>query len=146
LVLWSPLPNLVDEHGDVLKEGRFQHLAIANPKLAPYGAAARETLQKLGVWPQIRPKLVIGENIAQTHQFVSTGNAELGFVALSQIQGKGKLTGSDWLVPLSLYTPIRQDAVLLHAGKGNKAAEHFMQYLRSKPAKALIQSYGYDLP
>jgi molybdate transport system substrate-binding protein len=146
LVLWSAQPELVDNQGDILKEGNFARLAIANPKLAPYGAAARETLQKLGVWSQVQPKLVMGENIAQTHQFVSTGNAELGFVALSQIQGETKPTGSYWRVPASLHTPIRQDAVLLTRGKGNEAAEQFMHYLRSEPAKAIIESYGYGLP
>lgn len=146
LVLWSAQPELVDHHGDILKQGDFARLAIANPKLAPYGAAARETLQKLGVWSQVQPKLVMGENIAQTHQFVSTGNAELGFVALSQIQGEDKPTGSYWQVPGSLYTPIRQDAVLLARGKHNEAAKQLLQYLRSEPAKALIESYGYGLP
>lgn len=146
LVLWSAQPELVDHHGDILKQGDFARLAIANPKLAPYGAAARETLQKLGVWSQVQPKLVMGENIAQTHQFVSTGNAELGFVALSQIQGEDKPTGSYWQVPGSLHTPIRQDAVLLARGKHNEAAKQLLQYLRSEPAKALIESYGYGLP
>lgn len=146
LVLWSPLPKLVDSQGNILKEGKFRHLAIANPKLAPYGAAARDALQQLGIWRQLQPKLVIGENIAQAHQFVSTGNAELGFLAFSQIRGEDRSPGSEWLVPRSLYTPIRQDAVLLTQGKGNLAAEQFMYYLRTEPAKALIRSYGYHLP
>jgi molybdate transport system substrate-binding protein len=146
LALWSPLPEHVDDQASILKEGKFRRLAIANPKLAPYGAAAQETLQQLGIWSQLRRKLVIGENIAQTFQFVSTGNAEFGFVALSQILGQREPTGSYWLVPRSLYAPIRQDAVLLTEGRGNLAAEKFMHYLKSISAKALIQSYGYDLP
>lgn len=146
LALWSPRPGQVDGQGDVLAKGGFRRLAIANPKLAPYGAAARETLLGLGLWSEVQRRLVIGENIAQAHQFVSTGNADLGFVALSQIQGEDSPAGSYWLVPPALYAPIRQDAVLLEPGRGNKAAEQWMQYLRSEPAKDLIRSYGYELP
>lgn len=145
LALWSAQPALVDERGDVLRKGRFNRLAIANPKLAPYGAAAQETLEKLGLWGELRVKLVQGENIAQTFQFVSSGNAELGFVALSQLRDRGKeASGSFWLVPASLHSPLKQDAVLLVRAVRNPAARGFLGYLRSAPARDLIRSYGYE--
>lgn len=146
LALWSAKPGVVDGKGDVLKKGAFEHLAIANPRLAPYGAAAVETLNKLGLLGALQPKFVQGENIAQTFQFVGTGNAELGFVALSQVFEDGKLkSGSAWIVPSSLHAPIRQDAVVLEKGKDNPAAAALMKYLRSDAARAIIQSYGYAL-
>jgi molybdate transport system substrate-binding protein len=130
----------------VLKDGKFSHLALANPKTAPYGAAALEVLKNLGLLDALSPKFVQGENIAQTQQFIATGNAELGFVALSQVRKNGKLTGgSAWAVPDKLYTPIRQDAVILAKGKGNAAAAALMDYLQGDKAKAVIKSYGYDL-
>jgi molybdate transport system substrate-binding protein len=145
LVLWSAQRGLVDERGEVLRQGRFNRLAIANPKLAPYGAAAQETLEKLGLWGELRPKLAQGENIAQTLQFISSGNAELGFVALSQIRDAGKPTsGSHWLVPASLHAPLRQDAVLLARAERNPAAQGFLEYLRTAPARDLIRAYGYE--
>ena len=147
LVLWSPQANAVDGSGDVLKKNSLKRLAIANPKLAPYGAAAQQALEKLGVWPTLRGKLVLGENIAQTLQFVATGNADLGFVALSQILEGGKSpVGSHWLVPQALYEPIRQDAALLARANSNPAARAFLEYLRSAPARELIRAAGYDLP
>ena len=147
LALWSPAAGVVDSHGDVLRKGSFKRLAIANPRLAPYGAAARQTLEKLGVWPALEGRLVLGENIAQTLQFVSSGNVELGFVAFSQIQDGGKApAGSHWLVPQALYDPIRQEAVLLTRGSGNPAARTFLEFLRSPPARELIRASGYDLP
>lgn len=146
LVLWSPAPNLVDANGDVLRRGAFKRLAIANPKLAPYGAAAQQALEKLGLWTELRGKLVLGENIAQTLQFVASGNVELGLVALSQVQEGGKPGGSHWRVPQSLYDPIRQDAALLTRGSGNPAARAFLEYLRSGPAREIIRAAGYDLP
>jgi len=146
LALWSAQAGAVDGRGEVLRKGGYKHVAIANPKLAPYGAAAVEVMQRLGVVEAVRPKLVQGENIAQTHQFVASGNAELGFVALSQITRDGKLTGgSAWIVPGDLHTPIRQDAVILAAGKGNAAASALMAYLGSEKAKAVIRAYGYDI-
>ena len=145
LVLWSAKPAVVDGAGEVLKKGGFDHLAIANPKLAPYGAAAVQTMKTLGVYDSLQPKLVTAENIAQSYQFVSTGNALLGFVALSQVLKDGKIEGSAWLVPAKLYSPIRQDAVILDKGKGKPAAEAFMKYLKGVKAKAVIKSYGYDL-
>jgi molybdate transport system substrate-binding protein len=146
LVLWSPKPDYVDSKGEVLKKGDFAHLAIASPKLAPYGAAAVETLNKLGLYDALQAKLVTGESIAQTFSFVSTGNAELGFVALSQVYENGQIkSGSGWIVPADLHSAIRQDAVILAHGKANKAAEALAAYLKSKPAKAVIRSFGYDL-
>lgn len=146
LVLWSAKPGFVDARGEVLKKGDFAHLALANPKVAPYGAAAVEVMEKLGVLESLKPRFVLGENIAQTQQFVTTGNAELGFVALSQVMKNGKVgEGSAWVVPARLHTPIRQDAVILASGRGNAAAEALMEYLKSSRAAAIIKSYGYAL-
>ena len=146
LVLWSKQPNLVDDKGDVLRSSRFEKLAIADPKLAPYGAAAMEVMQRMGVQAQAGSKLVLGDSIGQAYQFVSTENAQLGFVALSQISIDGRLTpGSAWVVPQSLHTPLKQDAVLLHAGKDNAAAQALLKYLQSEAAKTVIRSYGYAL-
>lgn len=146
LALWSAKDGYVDSKGEVLKTGEFKHLSLANPKTAPYGAAAIETLKKLGTFERVEPRLVQGENIAQAHQFVATGNAELGFVALSQVYKEGKVTsGSGWIVPASLYAPIRQDAVVLARGKNNRAATALAEYLKSDSARAIIKSYGYEL-
>lgn len=145
LALWSAKPGYVDDKGEVLKQGAFKHLAIASPKLAPYGAAAVETLNRLGLQAALQPKFVQGENIAQTFQFVSTGNAELGFVALSQVIEGGKLKrGSAWIVPPGLHAPIRQDAVVLARGRDNPAALALMKYLKQDQARAIIKAYGYD--
>jgi len=144
LVLWSARDGYVDAHGEVLRKGGFAHLAIANPKTAPYGAAALETLNKLKLYKNLAPRLVQGENISQTQQFVSTGNAELGFVALSQVWRDGKLSaGSAWIVPSNLYSPIRQDAVLLKKGDANPAARALETYLKSNKARAIMRAYGY---
>jgi len=146
LALWSARPGLVDDKGEVLSKGAFTHLALANPKLAPYGVAGVETLKALGVYEAVQPKLVQGDNIAQAQQFVATGNAELGFVALSQVAPPDKpVVGSLWIVPARLYTPILQDAALLKRGEGNAAAVALMKYLRSDKARAVIKSYGYEL-
>jgi molybdate transport system substrate-binding protein len=146
LALWSAKAGFVDNKGEVLKQGGYAHLAIANPKLAPYGAAAIEVLKNLGLLETVQPRLVQGENIAQTYQFVASGNAELGFVALSQVTRDGKLTqGSAWIVPAHLHAPIRQDAVILANGKGNAAASALMAYLKSDKAKAVIRAYGYGI-
>ena len=146
LVLWSTREAIVDSTGDVLKRGGFDHIALANPKLAPYGTAAVEAMKALGVADTLAPKFVQGENIAQTYQFISTANALLGFVAMSQVYENGKLkSGSAWIVPSNLYSPIRQDAVILDKGKGSAAAAALMKYLKSDKVKAVIKSYGYDL-
>lgn len=145
LVLWSAKPAIVDAAGDVLKNGGFDHLAIANPKVAPYGVAAVETMKALGVYDKVQPKIVTGESIAQTYQFISSGNAMLGFIALSQVLKDGKIEGSAWVVPAKLYTPIRQDGVILDKGKGKPAAEALLKYLKSDKAKAVITSFGYEL-
>jgi molybdate transport system substrate-binding protein len=146
IVLWSKKADLVDTNGEILKTGKFDKLALANPKLAPYGAAAMQVLEKLNLTKQLGPKLVEASNIGQTFQFVSSGNAALGFVALSQVFENGKLKeGSGWVVPSNLYSPIKQDAVLLTSGKANVAAQALLQYLRSDKAKAIIVSFGYDL-
>ncbi len=145
LVLFSARPGFVDGNGEVLRSGSFQHLALANPKTAPYGAAALATLSALGLREALQAKFVQGESISQTFQFVSSGNAEIGFVALSQVAPPDRVvTGSWWLVPPALYRPIRQDAVLLKAGKDHAAAVALMNYLRSAPAKAVIRAYGYE--
>ncbi|MBP5997205.1 MAG: molybdate ABC transporter substrate-binding protein [Azonexus sp.] len=147
LVLWSADPALVDGKGEILKKGGFRHLALANPKTAPYGAAAVETMSKLGVLSTLQPLFVQGENISQTQQFITTGNAELGFVALSQVFKDGRITGgSAWIVPAGLYEPIRQDAVLLARGKDKPAAAALAAYLKGDKAKAVIRSFGYELP
>jgi len=146
LVLWSPQAGLVDERGEVLKRGGFSHLAVASPKTAPYGAAAVAVLQRLGLAEALAGKLVTGENIAQTYQFVASGNAELGFVALSQVWTEGRLAGgSAWRVPPDLHEPLRQDAVILAAGRDKPAARALADYLRGAKAVAIIKSYGYEL-
>ncbi|MHB1677710.1 MAG: molybdate ABC transporter substrate-binding protein [Sulfuriferula sp.] len=146
LALWSARPGYVDAQGNVLKKGSFRHIALANPELAPYGAAAIEVMTKLGLIRTLEPEFVQGEDIAQTYQFVSTGNAELGFVALSQVYEDGKFkSGSGWVVPATLYSPIRQEAALLDKGKGNPAAAALLKYLKSAKAKAIIKAYGYGL-
>ena len=146
LVLWSKQAGLVDNKGEVLRSGKFQKLAIANPKLAPYGLAATETLTQLGLLSELQPKIVMGESIGQTYQFLVTENAQLGFVALSQVFADGKITqGSAWVVPAKLHNPIQQDAVLLNSGKNNPAAAALLTYLKSDKARAIIKSYGYQL-
>lgn len=147
LTLWSPAPGRVGADGAAtLREGGFRLLAIANPELAPYGAAARQTLEKLGLWQGLRQKLVMGETIGQAHAMVASGNAELGFVALSYVLSpRSETRGSRWDVPADLYAPIRQDAVLLKRAAGNAAAKGFLGYLRSERAQTLIETYGYGV-
>ena len=145
LVLWSTKANFIDKDGEILSKGGFKHIALADPKLAPYGAAAVDVLKNKGLLEKLQPLFVLGENISQTQQFVSTGNAELGFVALSQVLDDGKISGSAWQVPDHLYKPIRQDAVLLKKGEGNPAATALLHYLKSPEAKAIIKKYGYEL-
>ncbi len=148
LALYSADPKRIDGTPDALRRGDFKHLAIANPKVAPYGLAALQTLDKLSLSAALTPKLVQGENIAQTYQFIQSGNAELGFVALSQVMVDGELTrtGSLWLVSPSLHAPIRQDALLLRGAEAHPGALALMQYLQSDKARGLIQAAGYGLP
>lgn len=146
LALWSAKADYVDDKGEVLKKNAFNHLAIANPKAAPYGLAATQVMQKLGLADTLKPKIVEGQSIGQTQQFVASGNAELGFVALSQVYKDGKLTsGSAWLVPGDLHDPIKQDAVILTKGKNNPVAAAFVDYLKGPKAAEIIKSYGYQL-
>lgn len=145
LALWSAQPGYVDAAGAVLKSDTFRHLAIANPQTAPYGLAATQVLDQLGLTEAIEPKLVEGQNIAQAYQFVASGNAELGFVALSQVYKDGQITqGSAWRVPTQLHEPIRQDALLLTKGQDNPAARALLEYLRGEQAATLIRAYGYQ--
>ena len=147
LALWSAQPGVVDDQGAVLRGGRFNKLAIANPKLAPYGAAAVQTIAHLGLAEALKPKLVMGESIGQTYGFIATGNAELGFVALSQLLEGGQLkSGSMWIVPAADHAPIVQDSVLLQRGAANPAAKAWMALLHAPAAQALIRSYGYATP
>ena len=146
LVLWSANPALVDAQGEVLRTGDFRKIAMAQPRVAPYGAAAMEVIGKIGLSERLTPRLVLGESLGQTFNFVATGNAELGFVALSQVLEGGKLkNGSIWTIPSALYSPIVQDAVLLRRGKDNPAAAALLTLLKSEPIKGLIRSYGYEL-
>ena len=146
LALWSAKDGYVDPEGQVLKEGTYQHLAIANPKAAPYGLAATQVLEKMGLTEKVKDKLVEGQNITQAYQFVSTGNAQLGFVALSQIYKDGKVSsGSAWIIPEALHDPIKQDAVILKKGANNPAAKALTEYLKGPKAAAIIKSFGYHL-
>ena len=146
LALWSPDANFVDQGGDVLKTDKFKFIAIANARVAPYGRAAVQTMQKLGVLTKIEPRVVQGESISQTFQFVTSGNAQLGFVALSQVWENGKLkTGSAWVVPEVMHEQLRQDVVLLNPGKDSQAAAALIDYLKSDKARKFIERYGYKL-
>ena len=151
LALWSKNPLLVDDKGQVLlsnatDKNSFKKIAIADPKLAPYGAAAIEVLGRMDALAKLTPKLVQGDSIGQAFQFVMTENAELGFVALSQISIDGRITqGTAWVVPQNLYTPLKQEAVLLPLGKNNAAALALMKYMRTDRAQTIIRSYGYSL-
>lgn len=145
LVLWSPNPDLMKGE-QTLRSERFKHLAIANPKTAPYGGAAIQTMQKLGVWEKVQPRIVMGENLSQTMGFIESGNAELGFVALSQvIDPKLKDKGARWDVPKDLHEPIKQDVILLTTGQQNPAARALMEFIGSPKAQAIIERYGYEL-
>ncbi len=145
LALWSATPGRVDPGGEVLRQGGFDRLAIADPRLAPYGAAAMEVMERLGLLPPLRPKLVQGDSIAQAWQFVASGNAALGFVALSQVQAEGRITrGSAWVVPAQWHAPLRQDAVLLLPGRDKPAARSLLAFLKSDEARAIIRAHGYE--
>jgi molybdate transport system substrate-binding protein len=145
LVLWSQDPALVTGE-DTLRNGKFKHLAIANPKTAPYGKAAMQAMMKLGVWEDLQPRIVMGENQGQTSGFLESGNAELGFLALSQVlDEKLRGKGSRWDVPQSLHEPIKQDTILLVKGQSNPAAKALMDFMRSPQARVIIERYGYEL-
>ena len=144
LVLWSPQEDAFSNGEDYLKAHTFQHAAMANPKTAPYGLAAQQVLQHLGVWQQVRSKMVRGDSIAQTFQFTATGNAEVGFVAYSQVKAWNN-KGSLWLIPADYYAPIEQQAVLLQKGKDSAAARAFVGFLKSSDARQRIADYGYGL-
>lgn len=144
LVLWSADPQAFSDGPAYLAAGRFRHLAIANPALAPYGTAAQQALQALGVWPALQDRLVRAENIGQTYAMVAGGATPAGFVALAQLTDP--TPGSRWPVPQELHAPIRQDALLLVRGRDNPAARAFLDYLGSPPARAVITALGYDLP
>lgn len=144
IVLWSPRSGYVAGQSKVLRSGTFRHIAIANPRLAPYGVAAQQLLQSLGLWTDLQPRIVRGENIGQTYQFVSSGSAELGFVALSQVKRPGEpIKGSYWMAPPKLYSPIEQQAVLLKHGRDNAAARAFLNFVRSPQARRIIEGFGY---
>jgi molybdate transport system substrate-binding protein len=147
LTLWSPDPAMIAKNGAAtLRAGKFRFLALANPELAPYGVAAQQTLEKLGLWDELQPKLVRGENIGQTFQMVESGNAELGFVALSYVlSGRNQKPGSRWDVAFELYQPIRQDAILLGHGADNQAARAFLAFLKTPEAREVIERFGYGV-
>lgn len=141
VALWSTRANYVDDDGKVLDAGEFRHLAIANPDLAPYGAAARDVLMARGLWDRLQPRLVSGQDIGQAYSFVQTRNAELGFVAWAQLkQPNREIAGSHWLVPESLHRPIEQEAVLL---RDVPAARALVEFIKSAEAREIIRSYGY---
>ncbi len=146
LVLWSSKPGVVDGKGEVLAKGSYEHISLTNPKLAPYGVAGIEVMKALGAYDSQQGKIVMAENITQAYQFVSTGNAQLGFMALSQLLKDGKIEGSSWIVPAKLYTPIRQNAVMLDKGRDKPAALAFIKYLKGDKSVAVIKSFGYELP
>ena len=144
LALWSMTPGLVDGDGAILKSGTVDRIAIANPKLAPYGAAAVEVIHKLGLSDALSSKIVEGSSIGQAFQFVASGNADVGFVALSQVYENGQIKqGSAWIIPAGMYQPIKQDAILLKAGSGNPAAEALVKYLQGNQARSVMRSFGY---
>ena len=144
LVLWSKAAGVVDGDGTILTSGTFNRIAIANPKLAPYGAAAVEVLNKLGLTDTLASKIVEGSGVGQAFQFVASGNATIGFVALSQVYENGKIRdGSAWIVPQDLYQPIKQDAILLNPGKDNPVAGSLLNYLQGDQARAVMRSFGY---
>jgi molybdate transport system substrate-binding protein len=144
LALWSAAADGVDARGEVLRAPGTGKVAIADPRLAPYGAAALEAMTRLGVADALRPRLVQGESIGQAYQFVASGNAAIGFVALSQVLVGGRVDrGSAWVVPAELHAPLKQDAVLLAPGRGQPAALALLAYLRSDAARAVIRAHGY---
>jgi molybdate transport system substrate-binding protein len=145
LVLFSTTPGLFQDGEAYLREGDFTRAAIANPKTAPYGLAAQQVLEHLGLWEEIQARVVRGNSISQAFQFVATGNAEVGFVALSQVQAWASGAGSQWIIPQAYYAPIDQQALLLQRGADNAAARAFLEFLRGPQAREVILGYGYAL-
>lgn len=147
LALWSASAGVVDTEGKVLKDGKFEKIAVANPKLAPYGRAAEETLKTLDLFDKLQPRFVTGENIGQTQQFVASGAVPLGFVALAQVYALSETQrGSFWIVPAKLYQPLDQEAVLLKSAEQNVAAKAFLAFIKSPEAQDIIRKFGYELP
>lgn len=146
LVLWSPQKGLVDSKGSILRSDKFIHLALPDPKIGPYGTAAQEVMEKLGVWQKLQSKLWFRDSMTETYQVIVSGEAELGFVALSMLKPQQKSAGSLWMVSKDLYTPMEQQAILLNYGKENKAALAFLEYLKDSEARTVIESYGYSVP
>lgn len=146
LVLWSPQSGVVDEGGEVLAALGQRRVAVAHPRLSPYGAAAHEVIDRMGWRSQVQPRIVQGDNIAQVHQFVASGNAAMGFVALSQVMQHGRMVaGSSWLVPVTLHRPLRQEAVLLSRGADSAAARAMLEFLRGPQARAIMVTRGYEV-
>jgi len=146
LLLWSGDPGLVDSAGEILKSPQIVHLAIANPKTAPYGAAAIDVLKNLGVYQQLKDKIVEGQSVGQSFQQISSGAVSLGIIALSQVVVDNKIaSGSGWIIPATLYQPIEQDAVLLNKGTTNPIAKDFLRYLQTAECKEIIRSFGYEV-
>lgn len=146
LVLWSKTPGVIDAQGKSLRSPDLKRLAIANPKAAPYGEQAVNALTKLGLYKQLKSKIVQGQNIGQTYQYVSSGSVEQGIIAMSQVTVNGKITtGSSWIIPSNLYDAIQQDAVLLEKGKTNPVATQFLDYIKTPSAVKIIRSFGYEV-
>lgn len=147
LALWSATPGVVDAGGQVLRSGQFNRIALANPRLAPYGAAAVQVMERQGLLQELRGKWVQGEHVGQAYQLVASGNAALGFVALAQIQSEGHINkGSAWVIPSHLHDPISQDAALLMPGRDRDGAKALLMFLRSAQAQAVIRAHGYSIP
>jgi molybdate transport system substrate-binding protein len=146
LVLWSTKPGQVDPAGEVLRSDTASRLAVADPRLSPYGAAALQVLDRLGLRAAFTARLVQGESIGQAFQFVASGNAPLGFVALSQVASEGRIVrGSGWIVPQRLHEPLRQDAIVLNPGRSNPAAAALLRFLQGDEARAIIRAHGYEI-
>jgi molybdate transport system substrate-binding protein len=142
LVLWSPKAGVVDDKGEVLK-GDFKKLAMPNPKLSTYGVAAEEVLKNLQLSEKVAARLVLAEHSLQAYQFVSSGAVEMGFVGLVELKAQETIPGSYWMIPANLYSPLEQQAILLKKGQGNPAAQDFLEYLKSKESRAVIEKFGY---
>ena len=145
VVLWSKNPDLVDAQGEVLKTDQFTRLAVAPIKKAPYGAAAKQTLQNLGLWEKLWPRILQSTNLTHLYQLVDSGEAELGFLALSQLAEKKEI-GSRWIVPKNICDPLEQSAVLLKRGQNNAAAKALLTFLQSAKAHPIIEEFGYEVP